>query len=134
LNVPAHSVERTGRETIAAVRWWLLGGSATCLVLLVGATLAVAQSRQIIAGTYRGLMTRCLDAPQPPACRKDLTEIIRLADQVDAKQAEWLQDADGADRAQADRLYREYSLALDHLNRRIGEFNQEMYKASSNSN
>jgi hypothetical protein len=107
--------------------------SAAGLVTVALAFAAVAQPRQNIAGTYRGLMTGCLTAPQPGACRKGLAEIVRLADEVDAKYAVWAQTDGTADSARADLLHKEYALAVDELNRSVRNFNRDMKVQASDA-
>jgi hypothetical protein len=111
--------------------WRMLVGCAVCLVAIAMTAPGVAQPGQNIAGNYRGLMTRCLAAPQPNACRKGLRELVGLADDVDARRVEWELVAGGSDQALADRRYGDYAAALDTINRGIVIFNRDMQGASS---
>lgn len=115
----------------SALLWKGFGRSISVLVAALLATSAFAQAVPNIAGTYRGLMTQCLGSTQLTTCRNGLIEIVRLADEVDAKQAVWSQAAGGDDRAQAERTHLEYSLALDRLNQSIDAFNGDMSRSTS---
>lgn len=110
----------------AALPWKGFGRGLAYLAAIVLASSAFAQTIPNIAGTYRGLMTRCLTATQSSACRQGLTEIVRLADEVDGKQAVWSRATGGDDRTETDRTHREYSLALDRLNQSVDAFNRDM--------
>jgi len=54
-----------------------------------------------------------------------MTIIIQLADQADAKHADWVQARSGDDDVLAQRLDGAYTLALDELNQRIKAFNKK---------
>lgn len=100
--------------------------AVVALLMLTLAAPAVAQPRLNIAGNYRGLMTGCLNAPQPAACRKGLTELVRLADEVDAKWGEWVRAAAGSAAGSAAPTQDGYAQALDRLNRGVVDFNRDM--------
>jgi hypothetical protein len=84
----------------------------------------MAQPGQNIAGNYRGLMTGCISQQRSADCRKGLTELIRLADDVDAKRIEW-ERANPADASNA-QLHEQYTLALARLNQAVVDFNRDM--------
>ena len=120
------------KELKATYRSWkILVCSILCSILMVLALPVAAQSRQNIAGNYRGLLTGCLTAAQPNACRKGLAELVRLADEVDARRAEWELSAGGKDRALADRTHNDHAAALDSLNRGVVDFNRDMKSAAA---
>ena len=111
--------------------WQRLVRCAVCLAVIATAFPVLAQSGQNIAGNYRGLLTQCLAAPQPVACRKGLTELVRLAEDVDARRAEWELVAVDRGNASADRRHGDYAAALDKLNRGVVIFNRDMEGVSS---
>lgn len=111
--------------------WRVLVGCAVCLAAIAMTAPGIAQPGQNIAGNYRGLLTGCLTAAQPNACRKGLSELVGLADDLDARRVEWELIAGGSDQALADRRYSDYAAALDRLNRGIVIFNRDMQGASS---
>jgi hypothetical protein len=86
---------------------------------------AVAQQGQNIAGIYRGLMTGCLSQERSADCRKGFTELIALADSVDARRIEWERANTGGD-ASAAKLQEDYAMALTRLNRAVADFNRNM--------
>ena len=108
---------------LSALRDWM--PYAACLVALALASSAVAQQGQNIAGNYRGLMTGCLSQERSADCRKGLTELIQLADGVDAQRIEW-EHAKATGDASAAKLEESYDLALTRLNRAVADFNRNM--------
>lgn len=97
-----------------------------CLISIVQTSPGLAQPRPNIAGNYRGIMTGCVTASQPSACRKGLTELVRLAVEVDDKRAEWELVEHGNDNILANRKHGDYAAALDRLSRAVVEFNLDM--------
>lgn len=85
-----------------------------------------AQSMPNIAGNYRGLMTSCVAASQPNVCRAALTELARLADEVDIRRSEWEAAESRGDGATAGINHADYAVALDRLNRGITNFNRDV--------
>ncbi len=100
-----------------------LHGIAILLALTFAPAPAVAQPALNIAGTYRGLMTGCLSAERSTECRKGFVELIRLADEVDARRVEWERAAGGASAA---KLQEGYAQAKAQLNRAVDDFNRDM--------
>ena len=92
---------------------------------LLMAAPAVAQQGQNIAGTYRGLMTGCLSRARGADCRKGFIELIRIADEVDAKRAEW-ERVTAAGNGAAAKMKDAYTEALERLNRAVVDFNRDM--------
>jgi hypothetical protein len=97
--------------------------AASLIALVLAAAPAIAQPRLNIAGTYRGLITGCLSQERSTDCRKGLTELVRLADEVDARRVEWERAAGGASAA---RMQDDYAQALARLNRAVEDFNRHM--------
>jgi hypothetical protein len=97
------------------LRRMLVTTLATCCLVFP----VLAQPSRNIAGDYRGLLTGCLAATEPNICRRDLTEIVRLAVEVDMRRADWEGTHAGSDGALTAKKYSEYSLASDKLNRAI---------------
>jgi hypothetical protein len=96
---------------------------ASLIALILTAAPAIAQSGQNIAGTYRGLMTGCLSLERSTDCRKGLAELVRLADEVDARRVEWER---AAGNPSAEKMHDDYALALARLNGAIDNFNRDM--------
>jgi hypothetical protein len=96
---------------------------ASLIALLVVAAPADAQPGQNIAGSYRGLMTGCLSLARSTDCRKGFFELVRLADEVDAKRVEWERAVGGSSAA---KLQDDYAGALARLNRAVADFNRDM--------
>jgi hypothetical protein len=107
----------------------LLPCGAWLVAIVLFTSLAVAQQGQNIAGTYRGLMTGCLSQARSADCRKGFTEIIALADSVDARRIAW-ERATAASDTSAARLHEDYALALTRLNRAVDDFNRNMTSAA----
>ncbi len=112
---------------------WQRGLFAACLVIGL-AFPALAQDVPRIAGTYRGLMTQCLLVPRLAECIKGLTDISQLADDVDVKRGAWEIAGRGSDSALTAGRQRDYTAALDTLNLRIADFNQDMKRPPAVSN
>ncbi len=93
---------------------------AVVLVLALAAP-ALAQPRLNIAGNYRGMMTGCIASAKTLECRKGLTELVQLADDVDAKRAGWAAGGASAVRMEAD-----HAQALERLTRAVADFNRDM--------
>jgi hypothetical protein len=100
-----------------------------CLVATVVVVPLYAQSGANIAGNYRGLMTRCIGLPQQNICRTGLQELIRLADEVDARRVDWEAVEARGDPAEASAKQAVYVAAMDLLNRRIVDFNRDVADA-----
>jgi len=98
--------------------------AGACLVASAVMFPAFPQSGVNIAGNYRGLMTKCIGVAQ--ICRTALNELVRLADEVDVKRAEWEAIEAGDDHAAAEGKHAEYAVAMDRLNRGIVNFNYEV--------
>jgi hypothetical protein len=98
-------------------------GIAALLALTVVPAPAAAQPALNIAGIYRGLMTGCLTSTRSADCRKGYFELIRLADEVDARRVEWERAAAGASAA---KLQEGYAQAKERLNRAVDDFNRDM--------
>jgi hypothetical protein len=101
----------------------IAGGYLVATALIVP---VFAQSGANIAGNYRGLMTKCLGASQPNICRTALKELVRLADEVDAKRDDWETVEARGDDVAAKGKEAEYGVAVDGLNRRITDFNRDV--------
>jgi hypothetical protein len=101
-----------------------LHGTAALFVLALAAP-AVAQPALNIAGIYRGQMTDCLSAARLADCRKGYFELIRLAEDVDARRIEW-EGSVPAGGAQSAKLREGYALAKERLNRAVDDFNRDM--------
>jgi hypothetical protein len=102
---------------------------AAYLIMIVLATApAAAQQGQNIAGTYRGLMTSCFSQARSSDCRKGFIELIRMADEVDAKRVEW-ERAAAAGGALSSRMNEDYAQAIERLNRAVSDFNRDMSAA-----
>ena len=99
--------------------------AASLVALALAASSAVAQQSQNIAGTYRGQMTGCFSQERSIDCRKGFTELIQLADGVDARRIEW-ERANATSDASAAKLQEDYALALTRLNRAVADFNRNM--------
>jgi hypothetical protein len=97
-----------------------------CLVATAVVVPLYAQSGANIAGNYRGLMTRCIGLPQQNICRTGLQELARLADEVDARRADWEAIEAGGDLAEASAKRAGYVAAMDRLNRGIVDFNRDV--------
>jgi hypothetical protein len=97
--------------------------AASLIALILAAAHADAQPGQNIAGSYRGLMTGCLSLARSTDCRKGFTELVRLADEVDAKRVEWERAVGGSSAA---KMQDDYALALARLNRAVADFNRDM--------
>jgi hypothetical protein len=110
---------KTGRPP-AMKRSRVLHSIAVVLALALAAP-ALAQPRLNIAGNYRGMMTGCIASAQPPECRKGFTELVRLADDVDAKRAGWAAGGASAAKMEAD-----HAQALERLTRAVADFNRDM--------
>ena len=95
--------------------------SIAVVLALASAAPALAQPRLNIAGNYRGMMTGCIASAQPPECRKGFTELVRLADDVDAKRAGWAAGGASAAKMEAD-----HAQALERLTRAVADFNRDM--------
>jgi hypothetical protein len=98
-------------------------------ILLLMTVPAVAQQGQNIAGTYRGLMTGCLSQARAADCRKGFIELIRLADEVDARRLEW-ERVTVAGGASVSKMKEDYAEALERLNRAVVDFNRDMSGAA----
>ena len=110
---------------MTAVRIIRFSQAAGLLAVVTVASPAPAQPGQNIAGTYRGQVTTCLSSARPTDCRKGFAEIIRLADDVDARRAEWEKELTSGG-AGAASTQKSYTQALEQLNRVIIEFNRIM--------
>ena len=97
--------------------------AASLVALILAAAPAIAQPGQNIAGTYRGLMTGCLSLARSTDCRKGLAELVRMADEVDARRVEWERAAGSASAA---KTQDDYALALARLSRAVEDFNRNM--------
>jgi hypothetical protein len=111
-------------KLVNQLRHVLLAGG--CLVATALMVPVFAQSGANIAGNYRGIISKCIDAPQPDICRTALKELVRLADEVDARRAEWEAFEARGDNAAARSKHAEYTVAMDHLNRGIVDFNRDV--------
>jgi hypothetical protein len=101
-----------------------LHGAAALFVLALAAP-AIAQPALNIAGIYRGQMTDCLSAARLTDCRKGYFELIRLAEEVDARRIEW-EGSRPANGEPAAKLREGYALAKERLNRAVDDFNRDM--------
>lgn len=100
--------------------------------LAVTASVCAAQSKQNIAGSYRGLMTGCLSIERSGDCRKGFVELIRLADAVDARRMDMERVASAEDPSMPG-MKQKYEQAIEELNRAVVDFNRDMNSAPSGS-
>jgi hypothetical protein len=104
---------------------------AGCLIAFITmAGPAIAQPGQNIAGTYRGLMVGCLSTKRSQDCRKGFVELIRLADEVDARRMEW-EAAAKSGTASAAKMQEDLGLARTRLNEAVDKFNRDMSSSES---
>ncbi len=85
---------------------------------------AATEPSRNIAGDYRGLLTACQNAAAPSTCRRDLSEIVRLAVEVDTRRADWEATRAGNDRALTANKHADYSSASEKLNHAVLAFNR----------
>ena len=124
---PCTIPSRRVRTPRARDAWWriLFFCSVCSILLIVSAPKVAAQPGQNIAGNYRGLMTSCLSLVRSADCRQGFTELVRLADEVDARRVEW-ERVTAAGGVSAPRMQENYAQALEQLNRAVADFNRNM--------
>ena len=89
---------------------------------LCAACPALSQPAHNIAGHYRGQLTNCISAPEPPVCRKDLAEIVRLAVEVDTRRVEWEKARTGSNSALTTSTLTAYGTATEKLDKAVADF------------
>lgn len=101
----------------------------TGLATLGWAFPVLAQPAPNIAGNYRGLLTGCLGTPAANVCRTELTDLVRLAVEVDLRRTEWERARAGREGALAPEQHADYLLAIDKLNQAVTAYNRSAAEA-----